>query len=463
MKTIYDNYALLKGEDQSTKLIFLSSTSELTQDAGPRSEVAVTPTGHKNDVLFYPWGTNNDMPDQLIKNAFRNITVGSNLDFNSRIAYGDNVMPVRRVRQEGSNEIKFEPLMRGEAPEVFDFLEENNFSYIQNELSHDLSLLYNGFVELLFNKQRTKVLSIRHLEASYSRLEVMNEDGIIPRHGYCANWNDTANNTVVTTPLLDFGNPLLDLRRRLGQVPDARGKRQPKTTDSRFVMHIAPPSPGRFYYQKAYWWSIFESHWFDFSCAIPEFKMNLMKNQMVLKYHIQIRKGYFEDMYRSEGITDQAKKMERKTLFFRQLEDFLAGNNNAGKNLVSELDYERLKGTEIEDIKITPIESFIKGGEYIEDSEEASNAICYAMGVHPSLQGASPGKGKTINGTEARELFIIKQSMMKSTRELLLSPLYLIKAINKWPKDVEFIIPNIMLTTLDKGTGAQKQIGNQIQ
>ena len=147
---------------------------------------------------------------------------------------------------------------------------------------------------------------------------------------------------------------------------------------------------------------------------------------------------------------------------YQEMENFLAGKENAGKNFVSDIDYNDInKGLEQQDIKITPIESFIKGGEYIEDSEEASNAICYAMGVHPSLQGASPGKNKTINGTEARELFIIKQSLMKPLRDLLVQPLNIVKAINGWDPDIEFVIPNIQLTTLDKNTGAQKQIGNQ--
>ena len=68
------------------------------------------------------------------------------------------------------------------------------------------------------------------------------------------------------------------------------------------------------------------------------------------------------------------------------------------------------------------------------------------------------GKGKSINGTEARELFIIKQAMMRSFRDCLLKPFYLIKAINKWPEDIHFTIPNIQLTTLDQGTGSQKVI-----
>lgn len=459
---IYNTYGYLQGPDKSEFVMLSSSAVGITEDGSDQAKVTIQPDGEKAEIEFYPWGVNNDMPDELIRNAFKNNVVASNLDFNSRIGYGENVMPVR-IYVDENNELKYRPVVRSEAPEVFQFLEDNNYNYIQSELSHDLSLLNNGFVELIFNKHRTKIVQIRHKEAAYSRLEVMDDDGVIKHHGYCSNWRDTANNKVVATPLLDFGNPIYDLKLRMGKIVGAKGRNK-KTEDNRFIMHIAPPSPGRFYYQKAYWWSIFESHWFDFSCAIPEFKMNLMKNQMVLKYHIHIRSGFFKDLYQSEGISDKEKQLDRRKLFFKQMEDFLAGKENAGKNLISEVDYNIInKGLEVKDIKIEAIESFIKGGEMIEDSEEASNAICYAMGVHPSLQGASPGKGKTINGTEARELFIIKQHLMSPFRNLLLQPLKIAKAINGWDDDIDFIIPNIQLTTLDKGTGAQKQIGNQIQ
>lgn len=460
---IYRNYAFLKGE--KNMFIALESTTGMVADATSTSNISIS-TGESNQMEFYKWGVNNDMPDKLIENAYKNNIVASNLDFNSRIAYGEDVMPVRRTVENG--EVKHTPLLREEAPKIFDFLEENNYSYIQNELSHDLTLLANGFVEFIFNRRKTNIIQIRHMEASYSRLEVMDNKGVINNHGYHADWKNaniaSDDSKPVITPLLDFGNPIRDINVRLGRLPGADGKQARRVDGSRYVMHLGQPSPGKFYYQKAYWWSIFESHWFDFSCAIPEFKMNLMKNQMVLKYHIQIRKGFFTEMYAAEGITDIEKQVARREEFFSQLENFLSGKENAGKNIVTEVDYDTIsKAVEIKDMIITPIESFIKGGEYIEDSEEASNAICYAMGVHPSLQGASPGKNKTINGTEARELFIIKQSMMASVRRLLLQPLYLVKSVNNWNKDIDFIIPNIMLTTLDRGTGAVKQIGNQIQ
>lgn len=462
----FENYAILEGEYPAILTEFnTNTTTGITADAGVDNKIQVTPKGSNANVEIYPWGENNDLPNELIKYAFKNNIVGSNLEFNGNMGHGETAIPVRTQIDELTGKIVNIPLQRSDTnkniKEIFEFLDDNNWALIQQELVSDLSLLHNGFVEFIFNKAGTKIVQIRFKEAAFSRLSVVNSKGEIEWHCYSSKWAEDNKDDVVLTHLLDYDNPLHDLKVRMGMKPGHDGKRK-KSNDRRFILHIAKPSPGKFYYQKAYWWSIFESHWYDLSCAIPEFKMNLISNQMVIKYHIQIRKGFFDDMFKSEGITEKTKQVARRKEFYQQLENFLSGKENAGKNLVSDIDYGHLdKNIERSDIKITPIESFVKGGEYIEDSEEASNAICYAMGVHPSLQGASPGKSKTINGTEARELFIIKQTLMKPVRELLIQPLKIVKAINGWPSDIDFIIPNIMLTTLDKNTGAEKQIGNE--
>ena len=110
-------------------------------------------------------------------------------------------------------------------------------------------------------------------------------------------------------------------------------------------------------------------------------------------------------------------------------------------------------------IEIVQIENKFKGGEYLEDSGEVSNMIAYTLGVHPSLIGASPGKTSSMSGTDKRELFIIKQALLKPIRDRILRPLYLVKRINGWPEEIHFAIPNIELTTLDKNkTGTETKI-----
>jgi len=40
-------------------------------------------------------------------------------------------------------------------------------------------------------------------------------------------------------------------------------------------------------------------------------------------------------------------------------------------------------------------------------------------------------------------------------RDSYLKPLYLVKAINKWPREVHFWFPDLILTTLDQGREVQ--------
>jgi hypothetical protein len=231
--------------------------------------------------------------------------------------------------------------------------------------------------------------------------------------------------------------------------------------ESRYILDISTPTPSRFYYQKPFWWAIFESGWHDFAVSIPEFKKAIMQNGMTLRYHVEIARGYFEKKYTEAGITDAKKKAEYKTEWLTKLNETLSGAANAKKSIATEFEYDRVKGGEIHDVIIKPIDTSIKGGEYIEDIDEANNMVCYAMGVHPSLIGAAPGKNKNINGTEARELFIIKQAQCKPVRDMITLPLQLVQRVNGWDKDLQFVIANTMLTTLDANTGAVKSIGQE--
>lgn len=106
---------------------------------------------------------------------------------------------------------------------------------------------------------------------------------------------------------------------------------------------------------------------------------------------------FWDKLYDSEGIPkdDKKKRNERKNAFLQQLNDFLSGEENAGKSFVSHFRYDQINKYEENDIIIKPLESFIKGGEYIEDSEEATNVICNTMGVHPSLKERRPGNRRT--------------------------------------------------------------------
>ena len=415
----------------------------------------------KEPVKFVRRGANNKLPIEVMEKVYAQTTVGANIEFNSKMAYGDGIMVMKKVKDPITGDIKLQEQLPSDYPEIFKFLEDNNYINSQQEWANDLSVFYESFCEIILEAGSNKIYSIQPVESINSRVSLVSPtSGKIEYHGFCLDWPNASAEKITLTPLLDRRIFLMDLKRRLGIELDPTTKKKTVVKDKSFMLQLMLPTPGRYYNGKPYWWSIF-TDWYDFACAIPAFKKALLKNQMVLKYDVKINITFWDKLFKQEAITEPEAKKVRRAKFLTDMNNFLSGGENAGKSFVSHFEYDKIKGYEINDIIIKTIDSFFKGGEYIDDSEEVTNIISGAMGVHPSIVGATPGKGKSINGTEARELFIIKQAMMKPIRDLLVAPLYLVKAINGWDPDVFFIIPNIMLTTLDQGTGAVKAIGNQ--
>ena len=191
---------------------------------------------------------------------------------------------------------------------------------------------------------------------------------------------------------------------------------------------------------------------------IPVAKIAKMTNGMVIKYLVELHKDYFQKLYESEKITDPLKKKERRTLEINNIKNFLSGIDNQNKSWFSTY-YIDPNGKEQKMVRIERVGGEKEGGDYIEDMEEAVSVVSYSMGVHTSLIGAAPGKAKPITGTEARELFTMKQALEKLIRDLLIQPFYMLNEVNGW-ENLDYDIPDLMLTTLDEKTDAKEVTQN---
>jgi len=419
----------------------------------------------KKHLCIY-WGSDNKLPQEIITKVAVLPELTSGMYFNMSMGYGQGIMPVRitpDTTNSGEIKMSYTPVL--DNTEINEFLQRNNIAKYLQESLMDLYYFYHNFCTLHLNKESSgtrKIVELRHREAAFTRFTKMNDEGIIENCLYSALWGDNSqeDKDVSSIPLLDMHNPVMDLERKMGRIvrPDA------KTKDDllyEYMVSVDLPSPGRAYYRKPPWYALIESGWYDFATAIPEFKKAILKNQMTIKYIVYIEEEYFKRIFAEESVTDDKAKKERVTLEYKNIQDFLSGSKNAGKTLITRMRYDKIKeGLEKKDITIQTVDNHFKGGEYIEDNEEVSSIVNFAQGIHGSVIG-SFGKAKNINGTEARELFMIKQALQKPIRDRLLLPFYIVKKINKWPEDIHFIIPNLELTTIDSNTGSKKSIGNQ--
>jgi len=272
----------------------------------------------------------------------------------------------------------------------------------------------------------------------------MDKKGKINKHYYSGKWGETPSKSdIVESRAINEYNAV----NHINEIMTLKKERM--------VYGAYMPSPGRPYYALPEWYSIFESGWYDHSTAIPELKKAIMKNNLGVKFIIYISQKYFDDIFQKENIdrSDQKAVKVRVDLEKNKFNEFLTGTANANKSILALKDYVMSGSSALENkwIEIVPINNKFEGGEYITDIETAANIMCYSMGVHPSLIGATPGKSSgSLGGTDKRELFLMKQALMKPLIDRSLRILRIVKAVNKWDKDISIVVPEYIFTTLDK-------------
>lgn len=398
-------------------------------------------------VKIAPWGASNNLPEEILLKVRKAEVVQSNLLLNILMSSAQGIKPMKKTMDD-AGKITYSDLRPEDKDhkKILDFWENNDIDGFFLEQITDMHAFFNVFPEIILNSTGTKVLRLTHKEATFSRWgSMLATEKRIMRHYYCGDWSTATNeNDLEMTPVLD----------RYYTVDNLSKMVKAKKSNRRFIIPVSFPTPGREYYQYPYWWSIFESGWYDYLIMIPEVKKALLKNQLGIRYLVYVSPEYWDVRARSEGVdTSDPKKMKTfQTAEVGRIQDFVAGKENAGKGLITPKEMKQSGSGAIEEkfIEIVPIPSLVKDGEFMTDSEEVTNIINYAMQVNGSLANSTPGKNSgSLGGSEKRELFDIKVSMLTPFVSRLLKPLKVIKAFNKWPDDIVFINPQTVFTTLD--------------
>jgi hypothetical protein len=396
-----------------------------------------------------PWGETNDLPLTIITNIRKSEVMCSNKHFNTLIGYGRGL--VMNYPEEVDPD-----------PAVQEFFRRNNSVKFLLEQMADQKHFYFSVALLVLSKDGKKIVRIRHKDAYHARFEANNPKTGKIENVFFAVWDDNpTSDEIQAYPLLDEDDPMLDLMVRMGREPDPNsGKKRDPSKERLFAIVTKFPTPGNKYYPFPAYASHFNSGWYDVASMIPLGKKAKMEHGMLIKFHVEIHKDYFNSLYKEENITDPDKKKARKALEFENIKSYLSGYEKAGKVWYSGF-YIDANGKEVNMVKIKVIDNSKEGGDWIEDLDEVSSIQCYVDGTHPSLIGAVPGKNTgSMSGTDKRELFTIKQALEKPFRDLTLIPYQVIQEYNEWPKELTFEIPDMLITTLDKGTDAKPVILN---
>lgn len=400
------------------------------------------------NLYFAHWGMKNDFPQQVIRMVSKSSIIGPTLDKKVCMAQGKSVLPVTLDWDEEGNQ----KITVVKDAEIWEFLEHPSTEKYFNEALTDLFWFYNVFPKLAFNINHTKIMQIQTEEAPFCRWGVQNEDGYLDTLYVNANWPRARISDPYTIPYQAINPYAYDL------VAEAK-----KITEDFFIYPVSYPTPGKTFYQLAHWDGIRESGWMEVIESVPQFKKFMMQNASAIQWHLEFPDYYFDEkLGQAYTKANPQEKLRMRTKEMQMWNDFLTGPEAAGKSLASIFKVINNGKDKAPGVTITPIESKLKDGQYIDDNQEAMSNLLYALGLDPTLVGFAPGsKMGSGAGSDKREAFLIFLATVDPYRRKILEPLNFIAKFNGWKKKYPFLrfeFQDTILTTLDKGKNTQTSV-----
>lgn len=433
MASVSDQY----GSDSSS--VFDEDTDNIA------SCKVITIDGHQYE--YVPYGDDDDMPATVRRLIGDNMVTAQGMAFDIMACYGQGIRFVNRDEKKTDTT----------DPDIRRFCLRNSVHECFMEQATDMKYYFFTVTEIILSGDQNKIVQVRHLESCYCRFEKARKGKI--EHVF---YGDFSNHNIpasaVAIPLLNQYDPLGDLFVRLGREPDPlTGKVLKPTREHKFAVVCRMPTPGFRYYPIPYYMSIFRDNWYDIYKLIGLGKKFMIKNTSAPRVQIEVHDDYWDRVCDIENITDPEKRVQRIIQERQNIIDFVCGPENAGKAIITHY-YVDPNGKENRMVRIINLsEGKKEGGDWSDDMSEASNALCFALGVHPNLIGATPGKSQMNNsGSDKRELFTLKQALEKPFHDIMAKPWHLILHFNGWDDKHTVDVPMIELTTLDKNVSRQK-------
>ena len=291
-----------------SKALFLGNGKTAAQAMQSPAEYVAPRPGYEErlgDVAM--WGTNNLLPQEMMGDVESTGVLFAGTDAKARIVMGKG--PTLCI-VESSDENGLEKLKFINDRKVPNWLEDHRAFEKGYELAKDLLQLGTAFVQLLLSADRKTVVGFKRIDAAKCRFSRIDDRTGKSEFVYIsADWmrwystegqsdDEMAARHIQKVPLLDKDYPLLDL--------------QSRTKGYTFMMAIQYPLTNKNYYPPSPWWAA--RKWVKIAQGIPEMKASMFKNQMTIKYIVEIHPQFwvaYDPRYKS-STADQQKAIQDK-------------------------------------------------------------------------------------------------------------------------------------------------------
>lgn len=434
----------------------------------------------QNDLNIAPWGEDNCFP-QNIENQLAYCGIAkSALDWKARALYGQGILPGKITGLDKNGSDIFEPLDPSKYQHVYSFIRRRSNYRFMIEYLQDWVWFGNCFPEMILSKDGSQITHMVHQESCDARYEQMKNGRI--KHVYLSklwgsaanqhpkfdpkkamrglknnptNYNNIANEFIAKVPCINMYDAVNSLTEIAASLKSKNGLKSA-------ILPVNYPSVNKTYYQVPAWDGARLSGWIEIASKIPSLIRQLYNKAFRIKYHIEIPETYFAQKYTVEGWAKMTQEQQNKARvdLLEEMDKFLSGDEKAFTSFVSFFDIAHHDKKEYGHVKINAIEDKASVEKDLISSSAADIQILTAMQTHPTLFGAGTiGTGtQRSGGSDIREAHLVYTSQLGLERNVLLEPLYLVRDYNKWDPEIEFKFRDVVLTTLDTGSGTQKKV-----
>ena len=407
-------------EGVSPDVVYSKATGNIFQTVEKKNFATVTVPQSKSHITgkIVPWGVDNIFPQRVLREIRKNTIIGPTLKKQAEIAYDQIIYGVEEPSVEGE-EPKF---IRKYDKRVEAFFKRSHIHRYAIEALRNFYHFYFATPRIILTADRSEVYSLTCYKTAHFRFEKPTDHGFINNGYICADWETIQAEDDKHVEKI----PLIDIYSDPSYLKDEKA--------FKYIYPLAYPTEDEIHYPLVDWNTARESGWLEVAQSIPRFKAKLMKNQITMKNLIQVPSWWWEWKHPGFGKMAPDKRREVMDLEIDLFERFFKGEDNTGNSMMVTFISDPSHNKEYQGWKIDAIDNKIKDGIYIEDSNEASSHLLYALSMDPAIIGSQPGsKLGAGSGSDKRVAFNIYVDTVKAHQDLILEPLTWIGQYNGWP------------------------------
>jgi hypothetical protein len=400
-----------------------------------------------NASHWVPWGHTDDHPRHVALMVRKSTVARAALQRMTKNIYGQRLFTYKVTGYDAESNPVIEHLP---IPEWEQIIRQSNFNIVRIGLAQDYAYYGINYPEIRFNGNKTKVWGIDYQKATHTRMQLMDPDtGYIPYVFVSGRFPNAMENQCLKIPVIDFI-----------RYPDQIEAIRNDFNTFKYIMPQFWPDVLNDYYPEVFWYSAKEH--IEIATAIPVYKKALFKNQMSIKYEIQIPFEYFYELYPNFKTMKEDEQDAIVDALYDDIIENLTGAENAQKAIMSF--YKTGKdGKPVGQWVIKAIDDKVKSDQWLPDEAAAGSQILFAMMQNPALsgQGNTGGDfsgGANNGGSNIRESGLDMRSLAQADRDITNSYFNFIRDYNGWDPDAQLGTQDMVLTTLDTGGGTKKTL-----